>query len=182
MKRHGRQVRLDDSLQAVVGKLGKKNAAGAATARVGAAWLKIVGASVQSHTTGAYMKDDTLTVYVDSPAWATELSAMSERYRDALNEEIGQELVRSMRFTVSRKVAEQHRIAAESMETDAFYDADDVPSVPLTPTELAQVVDSVAAIEDQELRETVLRATVKDMEWKKGIAARNSRETPRERL
>jgi len=28
--------------------------------------------------------------------------------------------------------------------------------------------------------EAVLRATVKDLEWKKGIAARNSRERPRE--
>ena len=182
MRRNGRQTRLGDSLQSVVGRLGRKNAAGAISAKVGAAWLAIVGASVQSHTTGAYMKGDILIVYVDSPAWATELSAMSERYRDAINEEIGQELVGSIRFSVSRKVAEQHRIAGESRETDAFYDEDDVPSVPLTPAELAQIVASVSAIEDEELRETVLRATVKDIEWKKGIAARNSREGPRERL
>jgi hypothetical protein len=120
-------------------------------------------------------------VYVDSAAWATELSAMSERYRGAINEEIGEELVREIRFTVSKKVAEQHRIIQEIQETDDFYKQDDVPSIPLSASELMQVEDSVTSIADPELREAVLRATVKDLEWKKGIAARNSRQEPRER-
>jgi hypothetical protein len=107
---------------------------------------------------------------------------MSERYRGAINEEIGQELVREIRFSVSRKVAEQHRIMAEEEEQTDFYRVDDVPSVALTPTELAQVVASVEAIPDPGLREVVLRATVKDLEWKKGIATHNSREEPRESL
>jgi hypothetical protein len=128
------------------------------------------------------MRDGTLIVYVDSPAWATELTAMSERYRLALNEEIGQELVREIRFSVSRKVAEQHRIVAAAKEVEDFYQEDNVPSIPLTPTELSQVVASVGSIADPELREVVLRATVKDLEWKRGIAARNSREEPRESL
>jgi len=182
MKRRGRPTQLQDSLEAVLGRLDKKNAGGAASARVGAAWLAIVGASVQGHTTGAYVKDGTLIVYVDSPIWATELSAMSERYRGAINEEIGQELVRDIRFTVSRKVIEQHRILRDESDTDEFYKEDDVPSVALTPPELAQVTASVSTISDPELREAVLRATVKDLEWKKGIATHNSREAPPERL
>jgi predicted nucleic acid-binding Zn ribbon protein len=167
MKRRGRQTQLGASLRAMLGRLDKKSGGGADSATVGAAWLAIVGASVQSHTTGAYMRDGTLIVYVDSPAWATELTAMSERYRMALNEEIGQELVRAIRFSVSRKVAEQHRIVAAAKEAEDFY---------------SQVVSSVASISDPELREIVLRATVKDLEWKRGIAARNSREEPREGL
>ena len=182
MNRRGRQTQLGASLQSMLGRLGRRNAGGEVSARVGAAWLAVVGPSVQSHTTGAYMREDTLIVYVDSPAWATELSAMSERYRGAINEEIGQELVRAIRFTVSRKVVEQHRIVTEAREADDFYSEDNVPSVALTPAELVQVVSSVAAIPDLELREAVLRATVKDLEWKRGIAARNSREEPRERL
>jgi hypothetical protein len=182
MKRRGRQTQLGASLRAMLGRLDKKSGGGADSATVGAAWLAIVGASVQCHTTGAYVRDGTLIVYVDSPAWATELTAMSERYRTALNEEIGQELVRAIRFSVSRKVAEQHRIVAAAKEAEDFYREDDVPSVALTPTELSQVVSSVASISDPELREIVLRATVKDLEWKRGIAARNSREEPREGL
>jgi hypothetical protein len=182
MKRRGRQTQLGASLQGMLARLDRKGAGGAASALAGAAWLSIVGPTVQSHTTGAYMREGTLIVYVDSPAWATELTAMSERYRTALNEEIGQELVREIRFTVSRKVVDQHRIVALEKEADDFYKEDDVPPVPLGPAEMAQLEASVAAIQDPELRETVLRATVKDLEWKRGITARNSREEPRERL
>jgi hypothetical protein len=182
MKRHGRQTQLGDSLHAMLGKLDRKNAGGAASARVGAAWLSIVGSSVQGHTTGAYMREGTLIVYVDSPAWATELSAMSERYRGAINEEIGEDLVREIRFTVSRKVVEEHRIVAREKEQSDFYQEDNVPSVSLTPEELSQVEASVGSIPDTQLREAVLRATVKDLEWKRGIAARNARQEPRERL
>jgi hypothetical protein len=128
------------------------------------------------------MRDGTLIVYVDNAAWATELSAMAERYRTAINERLGKELVRGIRFTVSRKVVEQHRIVAAEQDHDDFYKEDDVPSVPLTAAELSQLVASVETIPDEELREAVLRATVRDLEWKRGIAARNSREEPRERL
>jgi hypothetical protein len=182
MKRYGRQTQLGTSLQAILGRLDRKSRGGASSARVGAAWVSIVGPSVQRHTTGAYMREGVLIVYVDSPAWATELSAMSERYRGAINEEIGQELVREIRFTVSRKVAEQHRIVSLEKERTDFYQEDNVPSIPLEPAELAQVEASVEVIPDPELREAVLRATIKDLEWKRGIAARNSREKPPERL
>ena len=182
MKRRGRQVQLGDSLRAAIVRLDNRGTGGAASALVGSAWVAVVGPSVRGHTTGAYMREGTLIVYVDSPIWATELAAMSERYRGAINEEIGQELVREIRFTVSKKVSEQHRISGEEKETDDFYDQDDVPSVALTHTELLQVTTSTAAISDPELREAVLRATVKDLEWKKGIATHNSREEPRERL
>jgi len=144
--------------------------------------MEIVGPAVKGHTTGAYMKDGTLIVYVDSPAWATELTAMSERYRSALNEKIGEELVSGIRFSVSKKVIEQHRIARAEQETDDFYIEDDVPSVALTAIEVAQIKVSVSVIEDEELREAVFRATVRDLEWKKGIALRNSREEPPQSL
>ncbi len=136
MKRRGKQGQLADSLQGLLGRLDRKNAGGAVSATVGAAWLSIVGPSVQGHTTGAYMREGTLIVYVDSPAWAHELSAMSERYRGAINEKIGEELVREIRFSVSKKVSEQHRIISSEREKDDFYHEDDVPSVPLTPEEL----------------------------------------------
>jgi len=182
MNTRGRQSLLGDSLRSVLGRLNKKSGGGADSARVGRAWATIVGSTVQGHTTGAHMRDGTLIIYVDSPLWATELTAMSERYRGAINQEVGEELVRSVRFTVSRKVSQQHRIVVGERETDDFYSEDKVPSVALSPTELARVVASVEAISDEELREAVLRATVKDLEWKKGIATHSSREEPRERL
>jgi hypothetical protein len=182
MKRHGRQTQLGDSLQSLLGRLDRKGSGGGTSAEVGSAWITTAGPTVQKHTTGAYLRDSTLIVYVDSSAWAHELSAMGERYRTAINERLGKELVSAIRFTVSKKVVEEHRIVIAEKEQVDFYKEDDVPSVPLTEAELAQVEASVAGIPDAELRETVLRATVKDLEWKRGIAARNSREEPRERL
>ena len=182
MTKRGRQVYLGTSLQGVMGRLGRKSGDGAVSARVSTAWMEIVGPAVKGHTTGAFMKEGVLIVYVDSPAWATELSAMSERYRGALNEKIGEELVREVRFSVSRKVVDQHRIALAEQEVDDFYKEDDVPSVALTPIEIAQIEASVSVIEDEELREAVYRATVRDLEWKKGIAQHSSREEPRQGL
>ncbi len=131
---------------------------------------------VSSHTTGVHLRNNDLVVYVDSHAWASDLSALSEQYRGRMNEGLGKELVRSVVFTVSRKVADERVFAAREMETEEFYREDDVEPVPLTDLERRQVEASVQAVPGEELREAVLRATVKDLEWKKGIALKNSRE------
>jgi len=119
-------------------------------------------------------------VYVDGPAWATELTAMGEVYRLALNKELGKNLIRKMMFTVSRKVAEEHRIHTTESKDREFYTQDIVESVALTDTERAQVIASAQSIPDDELRTAAIRATIKDLEWKKGIANRVSRETARD--
>ena len=135
---------------------------------------------VTSHTTGAHLRDGTLVIYVDGPAWATELTAMSEMYRKRINEEFGKTVVRVVRFTVSRKVAEEFRLRRTELEDEEFYLQDVVDSVPLTKTEQAQVEASTECIPDAELREAAVKATVADLEWKKGLAARKARERARE--
>jgi hypothetical protein len=105
---------------------------------------------------------------------------MSEQYRTALNKELGQDLISAVRFVVSRKVADEHKLRRDERETDDFYRADDVEAVPLTALELDQIRASVADIPDEKLREAVLRATVKDLEWKKGLSAENGPQERRE--
>ena len=58
----------------------------------------------------------------------------------------------------------------------------DVESAPLTDTERAQVEASAAVIEDDRLREVVIRATVADLEWKKGIRRAETPQKPRDGL
>jgi hypothetical protein len=136
---------------------------------------------VANHTTGAHLRDGILVVHVDGNSWATHFAASSEQYREAVNKELGEELVSGIRFTVSKRAAREsdcrnvHSAGDESMQDEA------VP-VPLTDTELAQITASVDRIPDAELRTAVLRATVKDLEWKKGRAARNGASAPREGL
>lgn len=178
MKRRGGSVGLGSALEGMLGRLDRRSGGRLRTAQATSAWQRIAGSLVLSHTTGAHLKGDTLYVYVDSPAWATELTAMSEQYRVSLNEEIGKTLVNKVTFTVSRRVQEEHRIRQAEEDVAESYGEDDAESIPLTETERAQVEASASAIPDAELREAAIRATIKDMEWKKGISAHNA---PQER-
>lgn len=179
MKRRGKAVELGTALDGVVGRLDRMSGGAYRSARVARAWERVAGPLVLSHTTGAHMKGDRLCVYVDGAAWANELAAMAEQYRESLNGEMGQDLVSTVSFTVSRKVVEEHRIHQAEKETAGFYNEDDVDPIPLTDIERAQVEASAASIPDTGLREAAIRATVKDMEWKKGLSARNARQAPR---
>jgi hypothetical protein len=179
-RRRGRSTELDSALESLVGRLDRRTAGAGTAARVMALWDETAGPIVGSHTTGVHLRDGVLVVYVDSHARANDLAALSERYRTDMNAGLGKELISKVSFTVSRKVSDQRRIAAVEQETEEFYKEDDVEPIALTATERAQVEASVLSVPGEELREAVLRATVKDLEWKKGIAARNAREKPRQ--
>ena len=180
MRQQGKPKDLQSALEATVRRLDRRGHDAAVAARVLTAWRRISDGLMSSHTTGAHLREGALVVYVDGNSWATHFTAMSEQYRTALNAVLGEQLVRSMRFVVSRKVAEEHRLTRLDEETDEFYAQDETQPVPLTEIERAQIEASVAEIPDAELREAVLRATVKDLEWKKGIAKENGLQEPRE--
>lgn len=180
MNRRGSQTRLSSALDGVIRRLDRKNAGAYTGARVLLAWERISGEGIARHTTGAHLRDGILVVYVDNHVWATEYSAMAEQFRAAVNTDLGEELVRGVRFVVSRKVVEEQHIRGAEREVERSYQEDDVPAVSLSEAELAQVRSSVAAIPDLELREAVLRATVKDLEWKKGLSAKKAAQTRRQ--
>lgn len=175
MTRKGRSSTLDLGLASLIKRMDSKSGGAYTQARIGVLWQEVAGPQVTAHTTGAHLQDETLVIYVDGPAWATELTAMAETYRIALNSELKRNLVKRMRFIVSRKVAVEHQLHKVASQDKAFYTQDVVDSVPLTPIERAQVVSSAECIPDDDLREAAIRATIKDLEWKKGLADRNSR-------
>jgi hypothetical protein len=172
MTRRGKQVRLGSGLGSLVGRLDRASVGMYATVRVLSAWQEISDGLLSAHTTGAHVRDGTLVVFVDGNTWASHFSAMAEQLRAALNERIGEELISSMRFVVSRRVAERDKLVQLERETDDFYNAEECEPLPLTEIEIAQIRASVREIPDEELREAVFRATVKDLEWKKGQRAR----------
>jgi len=180
VKRKGSHAKLSSGLDKLASKLNRNNQGALDQARVAVAWEQIAGPTVLSHTTGAHIRRGELVIYVDSPLWATELSALSEKYREAIEEKTGKGLVRSVRFSVSRKVEMNRELMRVEEETSNHYMRDNVDSVPLTEAERRQVESSAAEIPDEELREAVLRATVADLEWKKGIRATKGREGARE--
>jgi hypothetical protein len=157
-----------EELLARVDPKGKRLGTVAATS-----WEKAAGPDIARHTHGMVVRHGELVVYVDSPTWANELSLMSEELRVRLNEELGKDLVTSMRFTVSRQVREERQ--REALDQEGAESAPE-PAAPLSSAEQGQVEYVARTIEDNGLREAAVRAMTRSLEWKKGLLSRNGRE------
>lgn len=180
--RKGKQTSLPDALDSLSRKLDRKGGGRYLQLRVGQAWESVAGTTVMGHTTRAHLRDGELVIYVDSPVWATELSALAGPYQEALNEKLGEKAVRAMRFAVSRKVEQDHLLRHRELEIDKNHAQDDISPIPLTAVERAQVEASTADIPGDDLREAVLKATITGMEWEKGRKAAQKAQRPRESL
>ncbi len=172
MRKRSGQTTLGDELGRYLRRVDRSG--GLARARVAEVWADAVGPEIARHTSGLRMREGELVVDVDSPVWATELSALSTQLARSLNEQLGQELVRSMRFSVSKRVEQERAREAREQESDSFYAEDKVEPQPLSEAEIEQARASAAAIRSPELREAVVRATVKDLEWKRGLNRRDA--------
>lgn len=182
MRRRGNETPLGSALGAYVRRL-DRGGRHLAAARVADAWPEAVGPDIARHTAHVFLREGELVVHVDSPVWAAELSAMSEALRQAVNTAIGEELVRTVRFTVSKHVRGERLREEGEREVEDSYDEDKVEPVPLSEWDIEQVRQSAAVIADEGLREAAIRATVKDLEWKRGLARRDAqREAPRQGL
>jgi len=137
-------------------------------------WSEVVGDEIMRHTKGVALRDGELIVYVDSPVWANELSLLSERFKTEINAKLGEDLVSSLRFNVSRKVMESHLHEQQEEEEARFYEPDRTKAEPLSEEERMQAVYMAEAVPDEELREKALRVMIKDLEWKKGLKKANS--------
>ena len=167
-----RRTTAGDAARRILGRLDKGGHM--ERARAVSAWREVAGAEVAGHAMGAAMRGDELIVYVDSPVWASELSALSEHYREAMNGLLGQEMVRTLRFTVSRKVSEERAWeAARAAEFEAARPERAEP-VSLDPGEREDIERMAEAIHDERLREAAIRAATADLEWRKGVEARKS--------
>lgn len=182
IRRKGTQIDLAQALRRIERRLESRAGGSYVQVKVAAAWEKVAGPAVLEHTTGAYLREGELLVHVDSNAWATELSSMAGPYLEAFRKEMGQTPVSGVRFTVSQRVDQRRRRVLDEEAREEFYRPDPSPSLPLSDVELAQVKESVLVIEDPELREAAIRATVADLEGKKGRAAAQRREAASEGL
>ena len=158
-------------VKAFVAGLGPRDRERMAEAGVATWWAAATPPEIARHTIGAAMRSGELVVQVDSPVWAAELSAMSEQLRVLIEEASGTGTVRSVRFTVSRRVAMAKKDDRDQEEFDDLYEPEDVEPVPLTPQERSQVEHAAEQIDDGELREAFIEAMVTDMELDKGRKA-----------
>lgn len=65
-------------------------------------WSKIVGPGVADHSRAIALQDGVLLVQVESSVWAQELSLLKPRIQQALNERLGADAVKDVRFRSGR--------------------------------------------------------------------------------
>jgi hypothetical protein len=158
--RRGKSVSAGSAARGLIQGLDTKG--GLERARAVAVWCEVAGAEVSSHAKGFAMRDTELVVYVDSPAWATELTAMSEHYRIALNAALGKESVGSIRFTVSRAP----RDAGGENPAQA---GPRVPPAALTDEERTGIARMTEPLHSDRLKQAVIKAAEASLGWRKGI-------------
>jgi len=135
------------------------------------AWRDAAGPEVATHARGFALREKELLVFVDSPVWANELSVLSEPYRVAVNERLGKELVDTIRFSVSRKVAEVQQHEAEDDSHASSTERERVEPRRASETEIEQVRQMAATVNNPALRDAVVAAALAHLEWRKGIEA-----------
>lgn len=72
-------------------------------ARAGAAierWPEVVGPALAVHSKARGLRDGTLTVVVDAPAWATQIVALEARILERLASAVGDGACRALRVRV----------------------------------------------------------------------------------
>jgi hypothetical protein len=180
MSEHGgeRVTSLAHGLLARLDKTGE----GRERARVVQAWRLVAGPEVYSHARGFALRGDELVVFVDTHTWATELSAMGEHYKAALNMVVGTETVGSLRFAVSRKVSEELDGERRWANEPADREPDTVEPVAASQMERDQVSMMASAVHDDRIRDAVVAAAIAHLEWRKGIEARNAAQNAVQRL
>ncbi len=90
--------RLAESLDRVTRSLGGPDAG--ALAVIFGRWEQVVGAHVAAHAWPLSLADGTLSIAVDQPGWATQLTYLESDLRRRANELAGPDVVRRVRVTV----------------------------------------------------------------------------------
>jgi len=173
------RLRRTESVGSIMGGLwGKldRTGEGAARARAVSAWRAVAGDEVAAHARGFALRDKELLVFVDSPVWANELSVLSEHYRVAVNERLGKERVGTIRFAVSRKVAEVREQEAEDDSHASATQRQRVEPRSASDTEIEQVRQMAVTVNNSALRDAVVAAALAHLEWRKGIEADSAAE------
>jgi len=168
------RLRRSESVGSIIGGLwGRldRTGEGASRARAIEAWRTVAGDEVAAHARGFALRDRELLVFVDSAVWANELSVLSENYRVAVNERLGKELVGSIRFAVSKKVAEVQGHEAEDDSHALASRRERVEPRKASDDEIEGVRRMADVVKDPALREAVVAAALAHLEWRKGIEA-----------
>ena len=185
--------KISENINEVYNQLGENNSLAKIAhraARVRAMWAACVQEYVLAHTNAVYIvKNDsssnketyqkaktaepeeknqptptkTLIVYVDDSITATELNARRELIKLKFLQDFNEE-IEELKIFISRGDYKKNYPFKKSYDEEL---QNTHPTVPLTKNELKSAQEIASVIEDERLREKLLKAMVADLEWKK---------------
>jgi hypothetical protein len=166
---------LNSQLQDYITKNGGQNLAN--SLRLQKAWELMASEQALEHTDNvAFKKSNSehqaaiILVFLDSSSWAAELSTQKELYRILFEKELNQPLA-EVRFLVSRAAALK-RVFKKQQKAEKQKQAQQ-QTIKLTEEEYGYAREISSVVKDPELRESLLKAEISIMIWKKSKSAEN---------
>lgn len=152
--RRNRAERVGDLVEQLLKRADARGALRAA--RACAAWEEVAGPLAARHSKAIRVTDGELLVAVDTPAWATEMSLMKDRYLEEIQARVGKDAVRSIRFTVSKRASASAQRATAPHEPRKRH----VPAR-LDESEAEAIRAEVASrVADEGLRDAIAKARI----------------------
>jgi len=136
-------------------------------------WDEIVGAQLAQVARPLRIDAHTLWVAVKSHAWLQELTFHKRTILQRLNERVGEERFREVRFTVRAQLPAVFEAAGDEA-------ADEPPAepLPLSEAELAEVEANLQGVSDPALRDALRRAQLASLRYQKQLEQRGWRKCP----
>lgn len=119
-------------------------------------WEKVVGPQIAHHAKPLRIRDGVLEVRVDQPIWMQQLRMMAPQILQRLNQALGEELIRELFW-------KRGQLPEEIPQEPPFRP----PKAALDQHEEEKIAASLAAIEDEDLQESLRRAMTRQAEFEK---------------
>lgn len=101
--RKTRMTSLGRGIEEVVGRLDPTGGKAKVQAGAAAAWRDVAGSAVSAHAVAVYIRGRELIVEMDSAAWATDISFLADRYKEAVNTHLQDDVIDTVRISVARR-------------------------------------------------------------------------------
>ncbi|RMF43795.1 MAG: DUF721 domain-containing protein [Deltaproteobacteria bacterium] len=130
-------------------------------------WEQVVGTQIARHARPLRMRDRVLEVRVDQPVWMQQLRMMAPQILQKLNNALGEQLIDEIYWRRGR--VDQPPAAEETFRP---------PRAALDSEERRRIEASLPPLADPELREALLRARIREAEYRKALAQQADQSDP----
>jgi len=118
-------------------------------------WEKVVGEKIAAHTHPDFISGKSLFIIVDHPTWMHQLNFLKEQLISNINREISTQPISEIRFRLG--ILPDRTPPPPQKEEEIFH---------ISPADRRQMEASLQKIASPELRETVRRVMLRDLETK----------------